>query len=168
VTTTAAILKGRLHPILPEIEAELTEIRERILIVRVYSHPLRALGGRVDGIQTDGDFTVEVATNCVQRQALPLAAFLVLGTVVVVPGAFRVWPVRLEGVGPAVDEEMEVMRYHTCGRLEAKIPHSLLLKIRWTTPLLYVVGEARRILDKLGSLATASSTLLSLLNPKSD
>ena len=35
-----AFLKCRLHPILPEVEAELEEIRESILIVRVNGHPL--------------------------------------------------------------------------------------------------------------------------------
>jgi hypothetical protein len=35
-----AFLKSRLHPILPEVEAKLEEIHERILIVRVDGHPL--------------------------------------------------------------------------------------------------------------------------------
>ena len=84
-------------------------------VIRVDGHPLRALGGGVDGVEPDGDFAFEVATNCVQRQAQPLAGFLVLGPVVVMPGAFRVRPVGLEGVGPAVDEEAEVIRLHTGG-----------------------------------------------------
>jgi hypothetical protein len=40
MTTTAAILKRWLHSILPEMEAELVEISERILIVRVNRYPL--------------------------------------------------------------------------------------------------------------------------------
>jgi hypothetical protein len=112
-----AFLKCRLHPILPEVEAELQEIRERILIVRVDGHPLRAPGGGVDRVEADGDFAFKVATDCVQRQAEPLAGFVVLGTVVVVPGTFRVRAVGLERVGPPIQEEMEVVRYHTSGRI---------------------------------------------------
>ena len=36
--TSTAILKSRLYPILPEVQAELEEILERILIVRVNGH----------------------------------------------------------------------------------------------------------------------------------
>jgi hypothetical protein len=85
-----AFLKCRLHPILPEAEAELEETRECILVVCVDGHPLRALGGGVDGVEADGDFALKVAADCVQRQVKPLAGFLVLGTLVVIPAAFRV------------------------------------------------------------------------------
>ena len=44
MSATMAVLKSRLHPILPEVEAELEEVRERIFIVRVDGHPLRVLG----------------------------------------------------------------------------------------------------------------------------
>jgi len=121
-----AILKSRLHPILPEVEAQLQKVRERILIVRVDSQPFRALGGRVDGVKADGDFAFKVATDCVQRQAEPLAGFLILGTVVVMPATVRVRPVGLECVGPAVDEQAEVVSHHTGRRSYAKIPHSFL------------------------------------------
>jgi hypothetical protein len=104
------LLKCRLHPILPEVEAQLEEIGERILIVCVDGHPLRALGGRVDGAEADSDFALKVAADCVQRQAEPLTGFLVLGAVVIMPGTVRVGTVGLESVGPAVDEETEVIR----------------------------------------------------------
>jgi hypothetical protein len=146
MSASMAFLKCRLHPILPEMEAELEEIRERILIVHVNGHPLRALGGGVDGVKADGDFALKVAADCVQRQAEPLAGFLVLGTVVVMPGTFWVRPVGLEGVGPAVDEEAEVIRHQTGGRFETKLPHSLLLEVRWTAPILRVGGETIRVL----------------------
>jgi hypothetical protein len=61
-----ALLKCRLHPVLLEVEAELEEIRERILIVRVDGHPLRALGGRLDRVEANGDFALKVGTDCVQ------------------------------------------------------------------------------------------------------
>jgi hypothetical protein len=32
----------------------------------------------------------------------------------------------LEGVGPAVDEEVEVLRHHARGHSQTKVPHSLL------------------------------------------
>jgi len=60
-----AFLKCRLHAILPEVKAKLQEVRKRILVVRVDGHPLRALGGRVDGVEADGDFAFEVAADCV-------------------------------------------------------------------------------------------------------
>jgi hypothetical protein len=117
MSARAAFLKSRLHPILPEVEAELAEISERILIVRVDGHPLRAPGDRVDGVEADSDFTLKVAVDRVQGQAEALAGFLVLGTVVVMPGTFWVRPVELEGVGPTVDEEVEVARHHSGGRI---------------------------------------------------
>jgi hypothetical protein len=104
------LLKSGLHPILPEVEAKLQEICKRILMVRVDGHPLRALGGGVDRVEADGDFALKVAADCVQRQTEPLAGFLVLGPVVVMPATFWVCPVGLEGVGPALDEETEVIR----------------------------------------------------------
>ena len=61
--------------------------------------------------------------------------------------------VGLEGVGPAVGEEAEVVRHHTGGRLQVKLRHSLLPEVRWTTPLLHTGGEMMRVLchmDRLG------------------
>jgi hypothetical protein len=110
-------LKSRLHPILPEVEAELEEIQEGILTVRVDGHPLRVLGSGVYRVKADGDFAFKVAADCVQRQAEPLAGFLILGTVVVMPATFQVRAVGLEGVGPPVYEEVEVIRHHTGGRI---------------------------------------------------
>ena len=104
ISAPMTLLKSRLHSILPEVEAELEEIRERILIVRVDGHPLRALGGGVDGVEANGNFAFEVAADCVQRQAEPLAGFLVLGAVVVMPAACRVRPVGLQGISPTIDE----------------------------------------------------------------
>jgi hypothetical protein len=82
---STAVLKSRLHPILLEVEVEFMEVRKRILIVCVNGHPLRALGSRVDGVKADGDFALKVAADCVKRQTQPLAGFLVLGTVIVMP-----------------------------------------------------------------------------------
>ena len=129
VSATVTFLKSRLHPILPEVEAELQEIRERIFIVCVNGHPLRGLGGGVDGVETDGDFAFEVAADCVQRQAEPLAGFLVLGPIVVMPCTFRVRPVGLQGVSTAVHKEAEVVRHQTGGRFETKGAHSLLPEV---------------------------------------
>ena len=112
-----AILKCRLHPVLPEVVAQLEKIRERILIIRVDSHPLRALCGGVDGVETDSDFAFDVATDGVQREAETLTSFLVLGTEVIMPRTFRAWPVGLEGVSTPVDEEAEVIRHLTGGTL---------------------------------------------------
>ena len=153
VSAPMTLLKSRLHPILLEVEAELEEVRERILIVRVDGHPLRALGGGVDRVEADGDFALEVAADCVRCQAEPLAGFLVLGTIVIMPGTFRVRPVGLEGVGPPVDEEAKVIRHHTGGRFETKLPHSLLPEVRWTAPLLHVGGEMMMVLSQMGLLA---------------
>jgi hypothetical protein len=47
-----------------------------------------------------------------------LAGLLVRGPVVVMPAASRVRPVGLEGVGPAVHEEVEVVRHHSGGRFQ--------------------------------------------------
>jgi hypothetical protein len=71
------LLKSRLHPILPEVKAELQEIREGIFIVCVDGDPLRALGGGVDRVEADGDFAFEVAADGVQCQAEALASLLI-------------------------------------------------------------------------------------------
>ena len=60
-----------------------------------------------DGVEADGDFTFEVAADCVQPQAQPLASFLVLGTIVVMPGSLRVGSVRVEGLSTPVHKEVE-------------------------------------------------------------
>jgi hypothetical protein len=153
MSTAMTVLKSRLHPILPEVEAELEEIRKRIPIVRVDGHPLRALGGGVDGVEADGDFPFEVAADSAQRQAEPLAGFLVLGAVVVMPPTSWVGSVGLEGVSTPVYEEVEVVCYNSGGHFETKLPHSLLPEVRWTARLLNVGGETMRTffqMDRLG------------------
>jgi hypothetical protein len=112
-----AFLKNRLHPILLEIEVELEEVRERILIVRVDGHPLRRLVCRVDCGRSNGDFAFQMVADSVQHQAEPLAGFLVLGPVVVMPGTFLVWSVGLEGVSSPVGEEAKVVRPHAGERI---------------------------------------------------
>jgi hypothetical protein len=152
-----AFLKSRLHPVLLEMEAELEEIRERILMVRVDSHPLRALGGGVGRVKTEGDFALKVAADCVGRQAEALAGFLVLGAVVVMPATFQVRPIGLEGVGPAVDEEVKVVRHYAGGRFETKLLHHLLLEVRWTELLLHIGGETIRVFCHMYRLAVVTN-----------
>jgi hypothetical protein len=151
------ILKSRLHPILPEVEAKLQEVHERILIVCVDGHPLRALGGGVDGVETNSDFAFEVATDCVQCQTEPLAGSLVLGAIVIMTGSFRVRPVGLEGVSTPVDEEMEVIRHQTGGSITAKVPHSLLPEVRWTASFLHIGGETIRVFSYRGRLVMVTN-----------
>ena len=117
----------------------------------------QALGGGVDGVKADGDFAFEVAPEGFQRQAQPLAGFLVLGTLVVMTGTFRARPVGLQGVGPPVDEETEVIRHHTGWRFERKHPHSLLCEVSYTAALRYVGGEMMRIwVARIGWLLSRS------------
>lgn len=108
-------LKCRLHAILPEAETELVQIRDRILKVRIDDHSLRALGGKVDSVDADGDNAFEVATVCVGCGTHSFAGPSVLGTVVVMPSTIGARPVGLEGVGPAVHDQVEVIRHHTGG-----------------------------------------------------
>jgi len=109
--TSTAILKSRLYSILPEVQAELEEILERILIVRVNGHPLRALGTGVDGVEADGDFAFEVAADDVWRQAVSLAGFVILGPVIVMLAGFRVRAVRLKRVRPAIHKDAKIISY---------------------------------------------------------
>ncbi len=60
------------------------------------------------------------------------------------PAAFRVWPVRLDGVGPPVHKEAEVVHHYTGGRFETKLPHSLLPEVRWA-PHVHNVVVKRKI-----------------------
>ncbi len=69
------VLKSRHHPIQPEVEAELEEVH----IVRVVNRSLRALYGEVDRVEADGDFAFQMAADCAQCQAEPMAGFLSLG-----------------------------------------------------------------------------------------
>ena len=147
------VLKCRLHPILLEVEAELQEIRKRIVIVCVDGQPFRALGCGVDGVKADGDLAFQVAADCVQHQAEPLPGFPVLGTVIIMPCTFGVRPVGLQGVSPTVGKEVEVIRHHAGGRFETKHWHSLLPEVRWTAPLLHVGGEMMMVLSQMGLLA---------------
>ncbi len=128
------------------------EVLECIRIIRVYGHPLRALGGGVEGVKTDGDFAFEVATDCVQGQAESLAGILVLGPVVIMTAAFRVGSIGLKRVSTPVDEEMKVVRHHAGGRFETKHLHSLLPEVRWTAPPLHVRGVSISVLGKLQQL----------------
>jgi hypothetical protein len=125
------ILKSRPHSVLPEVEAKLEEIRKRILIVCVDGYPLRALGCGIDGIETDGDFACEMATDRVEGQAQSLAGSSVLGTVVIMPGALWAGLVGLESVSPAIHEEVKVVRYQTSRRLQTKVPHTVLREVKW-------------------------------------
>ncbi len=104
-----AVLKGRFNPILLEVGFKFKEVRKGIRVIRINGHPLRALCRRVNGVQPDGDFAFEVATNGAKRKAQTLAGLFVSGPVVVMLAAFSVRLIRLEGVSPAVDEEAEVM-----------------------------------------------------------
>jgi hypothetical protein len=97
----------------------------------------------------EGDFAFEVAADCVQRQAEPLAGFLALGTVVIMPTAFWVGPVGLEGVGATIDEETEVIRPYAGRRFKAKHWHSLLTEKRSMTPLLHVGGKMMRVIREI-------------------
>jgi len=108
------------------------------------------LGCGVDRIEADSDFALKVATGCVQRQAQPLVRFLVLGTVVIMPGTFRVRPVGLESVGPAVDEEMEVIRHHGVGCFETNIQNSVLPEVKWSVSLLHIGSEMVRVFCQVG------------------
>jgi hypothetical protein len=107
--TAAALLKRRIHSVLFQELAKLNEVCERILVISVDGDPLAALGGRVDGVKADGDFPFQVATYGVWRQAESLARCLVGGPVIIMMASFPMRSVGLEGVGPAVDEEAEVI-----------------------------------------------------------
>jgi hypothetical protein len=130
MSAPTAILKCGFHPILLEVKSEPEEVRGRICIVRINGHPLRALGGRIDCVKADGDFAFEVATECVQREAEPLAGVPVPGPIIIMPGALWAGSVGLEGVGPSVDEEVEVIRHYAGGRFYEKVSHTRLPEIR--------------------------------------
>jgi hypothetical protein len=130
MSAATTIFKCRFNPILPEVEAKLQKVRDRIFMVCVDGQPLRALGSGVDCVEADSDFAFEVATDCVQRQAEPLAGFLALGPVVVMLGIFRVGMAGLERVGATINEEAKVVRHHAGGRFEKKLLHYLLPEAR--------------------------------------
>src|SRR5580698_3958658 len=113
------------------------------MVICVDSHPFTPLSGRVDGIEGDGDVTLDVAPEDVRRQAEALPGFLVRGPEVIMPAAIRVRPVRLQGVGPPVHKEAEVVRHHTGWRFQTKLPHSLLPEVRWAPHVHNVVVKPK-------------------------
>jgi len=73
MSTTSALLNRRTHTVLLEAVVKLDEICERIRVIRVDCDPLAALGGRVDGVKADRDFSFQVKPDGVWRQAQALA-----------------------------------------------------------------------------------------------
>ena len=129
--TPTTVLQRRLYAVPPQVKAKLQEVRKGIWVVRVDCHPLRALGCGVDGVEADGDFAFEVAADCLQRQAEPLAGFLVLGTVIIMmAGASWVRLVGLNGVSSAVDKHVEIIRHNSGGYNETNVAHSILASVK--------------------------------------
>ena len=50
---------------------------------------------------------------------------------VIMPGGCLAGSVGLEGVSPAVHEEVKVIRHHASGRVEMTPPHYLLPEVMW-------------------------------------
>jgi hypothetical protein len=154
------LLKRRIYTILLETGAKPYEIRDRILVISVDGDPLAPLRGGVDGVKADGDFAFQVAADGVWRQAESLAGFLIGGTVVIMAATFWVRPVGLEGIGPPVDEEVEVGCHNSGGHFETKLPHSLLPEVWWTTLLFHVGGEMMRLLSRRALVLLLRHTFL--------
>src|SRR5207302_4166960 len=125
----------------------------RALVIGIDSDPLASLRRRIDGIEPDRDFALNVASESVRRQTEALAGFLVGGPVVVIPAAFRVRALGLEGVGPPVDEEAEVVRHHASGRFETVLPHALLRKVGWLPLFHRGCGKTKKIFRQMARLS---------------
>src|SRR5439155_9720458 len=65
--------------------------------------------------------------------------------VVVMPTAFWVGAVGLEGVGPPVDEEAEVVRRDAGGRFETVLPHPFLPEVGWLPLFHRGCGRTKKI-----------------------
>ena len=62
---------------LVKVEAKLDEVCQRILVIRIDRHPLRALVDGIDGVRADSDFAFLGAVNCVRCQAQFVAGLVV-------------------------------------------------------------------------------------------
>jgi hypothetical protein len=58
-----AHLQGRLDLVFAQVVLELHEVLHGALVISVDGDPLAPLRGRVDGVETDGDFTLDVAPD---------------------------------------------------------------------------------------------------------
>lgn len=80
--------------------------------------PFTTLGARVDGVQADRDFALQVLPDSFFSQRKCRAGFLVGRPEVIVTPAHGVRAHRLEGVRPPINEQPEVIVDHLRRRLE--------------------------------------------------
>jgi hypothetical protein len=111
MAATTAVLKRRIYTVVSQLGTNPGKVRKRIRVIRIYGQPLRALTHRVNGIQRDGDFAFQVATDRVWSKAEALTGFPVLGTVIIMTATSSGRPVRLDSVGTTIYQQMEVGRH---------------------------------------------------------
>ena len=123
VSTTAGFFERRLNSILTQLPLQLQKILQRILVVSVNCHPLGALRLRIQSVEANGELTVQMLANGLERQS----PILLRTIVVVLPVRARF--VRLQGVGQAIYEQCKIPRCHFRARLAYSFHKSPLSKL---------------------------------------
>ena len=103
---TAGLFERCLDAIAAELPLEFQQVIQRIFIIGVDSYPLRTLCLRIDGIDPDCDPSVEVLADGIACQLARVRR------AIVIMFALRVRPVRLHGIGQAIDEQAKVPCRH--------------------------------------------------------
>src|SRR5207249_10622988 len=62
-----------------------------------------------DCVKPDRDLPFEMLGNCSTAKSQHLSALHIVGTVVVVPSAFTMWPSRLHSVRPAIHKQPTII-----------------------------------------------------------
>src|SRR5437899_1842966 len=102
MTTATRLFERGFDSILTQLPLQLQKIIQRILIVSVNHHPLGALRLRTQRVEANGELTVQMLANSLERQP----AILLRTIVVVLPVRARF--VRLQGVGQAIYEHCKI------------------------------------------------------------
>ena len=82
--TALAHFQCRFHSILDQVVLELQQVLHGVFVVGIDRNPFTTLGGRIDGIQPDGDFAFQMlAYGTVRQHERHIGSFLAWPEVIV-------------------------------------------------------------------------------------
>src|SRR5581483_1342172 len=115
MASALAHLQRGFHMVLRELILELNEVIHCLGVVCIDRNPLAALVHWINRIQPYRHCALQVRTNSLLVQQDWCPRGFVLGPVIIMTTALRIWAKGLEGISAAIDEEVNV-RLRQCGR----------------------------------------------------